>query len=595
MRLMQSKSPNATSLYVIKSLYENGKHSTKIVEKLGTVAELTEKLNGADPIEWAKQYIEQLNQKEAQGIEPDVLVSYSPEKFIGEDERRLYNGGYLFLQSLYYGLGLHKICADISSKHSFAYDLNSILSRLVYGRLIFPHSKLATCTLAERFIEGPDFKLQHIYRALAVLAQESDFIQASLFKNSCKLLGKRHTGVIYYDCTNYFFESEFEDGLRRYGVSKEHRPNPVVQMGLFMDSEGIPLAFSITPGNINEQQTMRPLEEKLLKEFELSKFVVCTDAGLSSTANRVLNDVKERAFVTTQSIKKLKGYLMDWALAKEDWKSPGDETIYNLDELDKILEGLDAEAAYKFRNKIFYKERGVKEDGLKQNFIVTYSLKYRDYQRSVRARQIERAAKVIETNPGKMDKCNANDYRRFIKRERIAADGTTQVKERLYINTEQIEKEAKFDGFYGVCTNLDDSPEVILKIMRWRWEIEECFRIMKSEFKARPVFLRRDDRIEAHFLTCFITLLIYRLLEKKLEYKFTCTEIVDGLRQMDFLKLHGNGYIPAYKKTPFTDALHEAFGFRTDRQIVSTKKMKEIFKQTTSDKTLLTFAKTAKS
>lgn len=591
MRLMQSKSPNATSLYVIKSIYENGKHSTKIVEKLGTVAELTEKLNGADPVEWAKHYIEQLNEKEARGIEPEVLVSYSPEKFIEDDKRCMFNGGYLFLQALYYGLGLHKICSDICSRHSFSYDLNSILSRLIYGRFLFPHSKLATRSLAEKFIERPAFELQHIYRALGVFAEESDFVQAALFKNSCKLLGKRHTGVIYYDCTNYFFESEFEDGNRQYGISKEHRPNPVVQMGLFMDSDGIPLAFNITPGNVNEQQTMRPLEEKLLKEFEMSKFVVCTDAGLSSTANRKFNDLKERAFVTTQSIKKLKGYLMDWALSRDGWRTPGDRNIYNLDELDKLVEGLDSDEAHRFRNKIFYKERGIKEDGLKQNFIVTYSLKFRDYQNGVRARQIERAIKLIERNPGKLDKCNANDYRRFIKRERVEADAKkTQVKDMLRINAEQIEKEARFDGFYGVCTNLDDNPETILKIMRWRWEIEECFRIMKSEFKARPVFLRRDDRIEAHFLTCFITLLIYRLLEKKLEYKFTCAEIVDGLREMEFLKIDGSGYVPTYKKTPFTDALHEAFGFRTDRQIISTKKMKEIFKQTTSDKTLLTSA-----
>lgn len=267
---------------------------------------------------------------------------------------------------------------------------------------------------------------------------------------------------------------------------------------------------------------------------------------------------------------------MDWALSKEGWRVVGDKRIYDLEELDV----LDGEEAKHFRNKVFYKERGVMENGLKQNFIVTYSLKFRDYQRDVRKRQIERAIKTIETNPGRVDKYNSNDYRRFIKRKRVAADSRAPIKEGLMLSAEQVEKESRFNGFYGVCTNLEDRPETILRIMRWRWEIEECFRIMKSEFKARPVFLRRDDRIAAHFLTCFISLLIYRLMEKKLDCKFTCAEIIEGLRDTEFLKINGEGYVPTYQKTHFTNALHEAFGFRTDRQIVSMKKMKEILKQT---------------
>lgn len=581
MRLKVTRSKNSSSLYVIKSTYVKGRHSSKIVEKLGTFAELQEKLGGEDPIAWAKRYIEELNRKEAEGLEPEVTVRYSPARVMDCGGRRSFNGGYLFLQCIYYALGLHRICSALANRYSFSFNLDSVLSSLVYGRIVFPASKLGTMRLAEEFLEQPDFELQHLYRALSVLAKESDYIQSRLYKNSGKLLD-RQTGVIYYDCTNYFFEIEEEDVTRRYGFSKEHRPNPIVQMGLFMDYEGIPLAFCINPGNTNEQVTLEPLERKLLDDFKLSKFVVCTDAGLASSANRKFNDTRDRAFVTTQSVKKLKKYLLDWSLSSGGWRMLGDKAkrTYDLGEVGREME-LDVAAAERYSEAVFYKERGVREGDLEQNLIVTYSIKYRDYQRGVRGRQIERAMKTIASNPGKLERANANDYRRFIKRGRASAKGeNSKEKETLSINCELIEKEAAFDGFYAVCTNLDDDVDAVINITRRRWEIEECFRIMKSEFKARPVYLRRDDRIRAHFLTCFISLLIYRILEKKLDYKFTCAEIIRGIRDMNFLEVKGDGYIPTYARTKFTDALHEAFGFRTDYQIVSQKKMKEILKQT---------------
>ena len=242
------------------------------------------------------------------------MVQYSPTKLTEKEQQRSFNGGYLFLQKIYHELGFHKICEEISRRHKFTYNLDSILSRLLYGRIIFPDSKLSTFNLSSRFLEKPDFEIQHIYRALEVISKETDFIQSELYKNSLKL-SKRNTGILYYDCTNYFFEIEQEQGLKQYGYSKEHKPNPIVQMGLFMDGDGIPLAFSITKGNTNEQLTLRPLEEKILDDFKLSKFVVCTDAGLASNANRKFNDQGDRAFITTQSVKKLKNHLKEWTLS----------------------------------------------------------------------------------------------------------------------------------------------------------------------------------------------------------------------------------------------------------------------------------------
>lgn len=348
MRLKVTRSKNSSSLYVIKSTYVKGRHSSKIVEKLGTFAELQEKLGGEDPIAWAKRYIEELNRKEAEGLEPEVTVRYSPARVMDCGGRRSFNGGYLFLQCIYYALGLHRICSALADRYSFSFNLDSVLSSLVYGRIVFPASKLGTMRLAEEFLEQPDFELQHLYRALSVLAKESDYIQSRLYKYSGKLLD-RQTGVIYYDCTNYFFEIEEEDVTRRYGFSKEHRPNPIVQMGLFMDYEGIPLAFCINPGNTNEQVTLEPLERKLLDDFKLSKFVVCTDAGLASSANRKFNGARDRAFVTTQSVKKLKKYLLDWSLSPGGWRMLGDKAkrTYDLGEVGREME-LDVAAAERY-------------------------------------------------------------------------------------------------------------------------------------------------------------------------------------------------------------------------------------------------------
>ncbi len=568
MRLKITESKNSKSLYVIKSFRDNGKNTSKIVEKLGTYDELLKKLNGQDPIKWANKYIEDLNQKDEED-KRKIMVQYSPTKIIEKDEQHLFNGGYLFLQKLYYDLELHKICKEITQKYNFDFDLNSILSRLVYSRIIFPSSKLATYQLSSKFIEQPNFELHQIYRSLEVIAKENDFIQAALYTNSLKV-SKRNTSVLYYDCTNYFFEIEQEDGNKQYGPSKQHQPSPIVQMGLFMDGDGIPLAFNIDKGNKNEQLTLKPLEKKIISDFHLSKFIVCTDAGLASEDNRKFNDKNGRAFITTQSIKKLKEFLRSWALDPSGWQLPNDNSTYDISNLDDE----------KDKNKTFYKERWIKENDLEQRLIVTYSMKYRDYQRQIRNSQIQRAQKLIDSNPKKIGKPHQNDFKRFIDQKNFTPDGELADNEKYSIDTEQILKEEAFDGFYAVCTNLEDNVSEIIKINHRRWEIEECFRILKSEFKARPVYLSNDDRIEAHFTTCFISLVIYRLLEKKLGERYTCTEIIKELREMNFYEIKGEGYLPTYTRTDFTDDLHDAFGFRTDYQILTKQNMKRILRDT---------------
>lgn len=310
--------------------------------------------------------------------------------------------------------------------------------------------------------------------------------------------------------------------------------------------------------------------KKIISDFGLSKFIVCTDAGLASTADHKFNNIHDKAFITTQFIKKLKLLFKDWALDTKGWHISGSNKIYDLAELDEKAD----------MDMIFYKQRWINEDGLEQNLIVTFSLKYRNYQQTIRNRQVERAQKVIDTNPKKLKKWNANDYKRFISKSYCTADGEIANKELYGIDTNLIEQEAVYDGFYAVCTNLEDDASSIIKVNRRRWEIEEFFRIIKSEIKARLVYLQRDDRIKAHFTIYFISLIIYRLLEKRISEKYICSEIVSGLRNMNFYEIKGEGYIPTYTRTDFTDDLHDKFGFRTDYQIVNTKQIKKIFRDT---------------
>lgn len=574
MRLKISESKNAKSLYVIKSVYnkKTKSNTSKIVEKLGTYDELKKQLNGEDPIEWAKKYVDDLNRKEKEQSQ-DIMVKLSPAKPLEKDRQNLFNGGYLFLQKIYHEIGLKKLSTDISRRYKFEYNLDSILSRLLYSRVIYPSSKRSTYELSHKYIEEPDFELHQIYRALEVLCNESDMIQAELYKNTTKAIN-RSSNILYYDCTNYYFEIEEADGLKQYGVSKENRPNPIVQMGLFMDENGIPLAFDLSNGNTNEQVTLKPLEKKILTEFELSKFVVCTDGGLSSYTNRKFNSIQGRAFVTTQSIKKLPTFLTEWALNKKGWRKPEDDDLFDLDNLDEE----------KYKDVTFFKERWIKENDLEQRLIVTYSIKYRDYHRKLRGKHIDRAENLIEKSPEKIRQSRQTDYKRLITQTHVTGDGEIADKVALSIDEAKISSEAAYDGFYAVCTNLEDDASDISNINKMRWKVEECFRIMKNELKTRPVHLTRDTRIKAHFLTCFMALVLYRIVEIKLNQEFSSGEIIKTLRDMNFYKTEVDDYIPAYTRTELTDRLHEAFQMRTDFQIIPKKSMKKILKLSKTEK-----------
>lgn len=581
MRVTTTKSKTDESFYINYAfINEKGKSTSRIYKKLGKLSELSKELNtDRDGVmAWAREQARIETEKYKKENE-SVSIALNPNIPIKKDQQNTFNCGYLFLQSIYYSLHLDNICRNIKNRHDYEYDLNAILADLIYARFLNPTSKLSSFKYCHSLLEQPTYHLHDIYRALTVLAEESDYIQAELYRNS-NYIHKRNTRVLYYDCTNYYFEIEQERGDAKYGKNKENRPNPIVGMGLFMDADGFPLSFDLFPGNQNEQLTLKDHEHKVINDFRCSQFVYCSDSGLGSKKNRLLNTTGGRAYVITQSLKKLKKDVRETALSTSQYRKIGSNKFIDLNDLDEE----DPEVF----NSIYYKEFPYDSNELSETLIVTYSPKYRKYQASIHQNQIQRAQKMItDSDKPKKNRKNPNDPARFLKKQSFTDNGELAEDEIWQIDQEVIEKEAMYDGFYAVVTNLDDDVQDIIAINKKRWQIEECFRILKSDFDARPVYLRDDDRIKAHFLICFMALLFFRILENKLEYKYTADQIVGTMKKMNLTLLEGYGYIPSYTRTDITDDLHKLFGFRTDYQITKKQKMRNIIHQTKDKKKIL--------
>ena len=556
----------------------NGKTATKIHRKLGKLNDLLQQFSGDYDamMAWARSEAEK-DTMEYNAKTGNVSVSLSKSAYIPRNEERYFPVGYLFLQKLCTELKIDSICRKISKRHKYTYDFSAILTDQIFSRILSPSSKLGSYSYCQTLLEPPKYELQNLYRALSVMAEESDFIQEELYFNS-NFVHPRNKKVLYYDCTNYYFEIEQDDDFRKYGKSKESRPNPIVTMGLFMDADGIPLAFDVFPGNQNEQTTLKPLETKIIRDFACSEFIFCSDAGLGSKANRRFNSFGNRSYVISQSLKKMRREDRQIALNPKQFRRLGSNKFIDISTLD--------ESDPDIYETIFYKEVPVVNGDMDEIVIVTYSPKYKAYQKRIRGQQIARAVKMIEQPGRKRRGKNQNDPARFIKSTAITEDGEVAGRNIYDLDSDRISEEEMYDGFYAVITNLEGDVGEILKINRQRWEIEENFRIMKTDFEARPVYVRRDERIKAHFLICYISLLVYRLLEKKLGNAYTCNEILGTLRSMQVTLLSKeSGYIPSYKRTDMTDDLHKVFGFHTDYEFISKSTMRSIIKSTKTEET----------
>ena len=569
-KLTITKSRNARCFYIQTSYRKkDGRISTKTVRRLGSEKKIKEEYGVDDAEAWAREQLEQMRRDDLSGRQGVVMELFT-DKLVGQSNR-IYNGGDVFIEKVCSLLGLKDICAGISAARDFKFDLWRYVTRMVCCRILHPGSKLSDYSNGSRFLERPQLSLENFYRSLDVVADNFDGIQAAIYRNTLTKIG-RNTGVIYYDCTNVFFETESDDDFRKYGHSKENRPNPIVQIGLFMDMDGLPLALCVHPGNRSEQQTLQPLEEVLANEFGLSKFVVCTDGGLGSHDNRRFNVTEDRNFITVQSIKKLSRHYQDWALDPDGWRLrprlKDDEKTrcaqtYNLGDIN-----LD-----EYVNDIFYKECLTDEKAFEEHLIVTYSRKYDLYQRKIRLQQIERAIKKI--NRGEINRPKSpNDCRRFMKDTYFDDKGNPlEVITAAVLNEELIAQEARFDGFGALATGLDDDPCEVIKVNSWRWEIEDCFRIGKSELEMRPVFVRNENRIKAHLLICFIALLILKILHRQLGEHFPARQIRQVLAGMNLLHLEGFGYVPAFNNDALAQAIQSNAQIHIDTQIITSAKI----------------------
>ena len=590
------------SYSIIEDYKRNGKKTTRVIDNIGNIEKVSKLANeeGIDVNTWLNNYLN--NFKLKHGISTNtnnnkVIIEKYSNKLIDKNVINKFNVGYLFLKDIYYSLKIDKIVKDISKKYKFEFDLNEVLSNLVFSRIIYPSSKLKTFELSKNFIETPKYNLENIYRGLTYLNKDLDYLQKELYNNSKSVID-RNTRILYFDCTNYYFSINEEDELRKYGKGKDHKPNPLVGMGLFMDGNGLPIAMNIFPGNENETKHLLPLQEQMIKDFDLEnkKTIICTDAAMCTDDIKSFNIKDGRSFVITQSIKKLKEEYQREVFEDDGWRIIGD-----LRNTYKLSDFIDDEEKRKLNYEtIFYKIIKTETAHVVQDLIVTFQIKYHDYLKNVRNGQIERAKnKISSTNKGDKIKLsvNPNDYRRLIKEEvnTIKCESKNKTKkednslnkesnkEKFFytysINEEVIKEEEKYDGYYGITTNLIADIQDILNISKNRWEIEESFKILKTDFDSGTIHLSREDRIKAHFLTCFISLLIYRILENKLNYKYTNTQIIEKLKDMTVYEEKGVGYSPAYVRDDLTDDLHTVFGFRTDYEITKYEDFEKIFQQ----------------
>lgn len=596
MRISYSKTKNSINYYIIDDYNRNGKRTTKIIEKIGNynkVSELANKDN-IDIDTWLNIYLNDYKEKHNNStqLEKVIIEKYS-NKLIPKDVINKFNIGYLFLKDIYYSLKIDQIVKSITKKYKFEFDLNEVLSNLVFSRIIYPSSKFKTYELSQNFIETPKYNLENLYRGLTYLNNDLDYIQKELYNNS-KTIVDRNTKIMYFDCTNYYFDINEETDFQKYGHGKDGKAKPLVGMGLFMDGHGLPIAMNLFPGNENETKHLIPLQEKISKEFNLEdkQTIICTDAAMCTDEIKQFNIKDGRAFVITQSIKKLKQTYKDEVFKDDNWHIVGDlKHVYKLND---ILN--DEYKSKEYYETIFYKIVQTETAHVVQDLIVTFQIKYRDYLRNVRDGQIQRAKNKIGSSKGEKLKLsnNQNDYRRLIKEEVKAINKDKNNKEDnslneskknekyIYsysINEDIVKEEEKYDGYYGITTNLTGDISEILAISKNRWEIEESFRILKTDFDSGTIHLSREDRIKAHFLTCFISLLIYRILENKLNYKYTNNQIIEKLKEMEVYEEKGSGYSPVYVRNDLTDDLHDLFGFRTDYEIVPYENFKKIFAQ----------------
>lgn len=603
------KTSKGINAYIQKSVRLDGRSKTITVKCLGLLSEIQKKYGCDDPRQWVVDLAARMTAEEREG-KKHISVDFSPSKMIESGSHPLRHGGDLMLLGLYNRLGMSEICDAILKGSRVKYNLNEVVQTLVTSRILFPCSKRRTMEIAKGYVKPPKFSENDMYRALSLLSSNIDMIQAEVYRNSLKIMPRRDK-VVFYDCTNYYFEIENNDadvidketgevtaGLRKYGKSKEHRPNPIVQMGMFMDYDGIPLAFKIFPGNESEQKSLQPLEEVLNQRFGMTDYVVSTDAGLAGEDNRRYNMAEGREYICVQSIPKLPINDRKMCLQPQGWRiafrknahkrnsldlsTPGRD-IFNLDQLlkdEKKYPGM-------LKDTTLYKEiivmKGTPGEERSERVIVTYDHDFALYLKHKRAENLRRAKKIVDKKQVK-SRQSQQDPRHYVTTMHKTKHGERAVKVEMAIDNSVVEQEESLDGFYAYGTSLDDDAVDVLRIRSFHHEIEHLFRTSKTFLDARPVYLSRQDRIKSHFLICFLAMVILKMLQRQLneakdEQSETDTEplsidrLITTLRDIRFTHIEGSGYLPTFTRTRLTDRLQQLAGVNISTEIIPTRTM----------------------
>ena len=600
MHLSPAKPQEGKIYYIAKSFRnERGISTKKNMFRLGTLDEIRRREGVSDAWQWAQEELARRNEEERIGRQK-LKIELSPSKRINTGECVKYSGGDLMLIPFYNALGLPQICREIQTDTRTEYSLNEILESLVVSRILYPCSKKGAYELNKKRIRPTSFGLEDIYRALSLLSSHIDDIQARVWSNSQKITD-RNTRIIYYDCTNYYFEIEDNDkdfvdkqtgeyipGLRKRGKSKENRPNPIVQMGMLMDGDGMPLSFIIFPGNESEQPSLQKIEEMVANKFGLNEFIISTDAGLGSENNRRYNMTEGREYITVQSLPSLPKADQDMALAPEGWRiafrdsalPPIDpfnpeRKIFNLSEID-----LDAERHTRFYKEIIVDKcmDGDKSTARQERVIVTYSHDFALYLRHKREERISSAQKIVNRRQTK-SRQSQQDPRRYVATEYITKEGVKATNVKMALDQKAITADQRFDGFYAYGTSLDDDAADVLRARSFHHEIEHLFRTTKTFLEARPVHLQRQDRIRSHFLICFLAMVIIKILQKKLHmHELTIDQLILTLRSIEFDYFKSIGYRPLFERNEITDRLQQIAGITIDTEIVETKRMNKLYR-----------------
>ena len=600
MHLSPAKPQEGKIYYIAKSFRnERGISTKKNMFRLGTLDEIRRRKGVSDAWQWAQEELARRNEEERIGRQK-LKIELSPSKRINTGECVKYSGGDLMLIPFYNALGLPQICREIQTDTRTEYSLNEILESLVVSRILYPCSKKGAYELNKKRIRPTSFGLEDIYRALSLLSSHIDDIQARVWSNSQKITD-RNTRIIYYDCTNYYFEIEDNDkdfvdkqtgeyipGLRKRGKSKENRPNPIVQMGMLMDGDGMPLSFIIFPGNESEQPSLQKIEEMVANKFGLNEFIISTDAGLGSENNRRYNMTEGREYITVQSLPSLPKADQDMALAPEGWRiafrdsalPPIDpfnpeRKIFNLSEID-----LDAERHTRFYKEIIVDKcmDGDKSTARQERVIVTYSHDFALYLRHKREERISSAQKIVNRRQTK-SRQSQQDPRRYVATEYITKEGIKATNVKMALDQKAITADQRFDGFYAYGTSLDDDAADVLRARSFHHEIEHLFRTTKTFLEARPVHLQRQDRIRSHFLICFLAMVIIKILQKKLHMpELTIDQLILTLRSIEFDYFKSIGYRPLFERNEITDRLQQIAGITIDTEIVETKRMNKLYR-----------------